>query len=170
MVPRLTDMGHELSRASLVMSLCAGLGVLGKLSFGWLGDKLPMRRLMLMIILVQFSGQLIMYLHESLWLFALGAALFGYGVGGVVPMHATIVGKTFGRERFGAVFGLMRPAMFPIQILGVPFAGWVFDLTGSYAIAFQVLLGLYMLAALAVTFYRSPERLARRAASAASLE
>ncbi len=168
MVPRLTDMGHELSRASLVMSLCAGLGVLGKLSFGWLGDKLPMRRLMLMIILVQFSGQLIMYLNETLWLFALGAALFGYGVGGVVPMHATIVGKSFGRERFGAVFGLMRPAMFPIQILGVPFAGWIFDATGSYALAFQVLLGLYMLAALAVTFYRSPERLARRAAEAAS--
>ena len=34
MVPRLTDMGHDLSLASLVMSLCAGLGVLGKLSFG----------------------------------------------------------------------------------------------------------------------------------------
>ncbi len=161
MVPRLTDMGHELARASLVMSLCAGLGVLGKLSFGWLGDKLPMRRIMLMIILIQFSGQLVMYLSETLWVFAVGAALFGYGVGGVVPMHGTIVGKTFGRERFGAVLGLMRPAMFPIQILGVPFAGWIYDVTGSYALAFQVLLGLYLLAAMAVGFYRSPAKLAR---------
>ncbi len=161
MVPRLTDMGHELARASLVMSLCAGFGVLGKLSFGWMGDKWPMRRLMLLIIVVQFAGQLMMYLTEDLLLFSLGAALFGYGVGGVVPMHGTIVGRTFGRERFGAVLGLMRPAMFPVQILGVPFAGWVFDTTGSYALAFEVLLGLYLLAAVTISLYRAPERLVR---------
>lgn len=157
MVPRLTDMGHELSLASLVMSLCAGLGIVGKLSFGWLGDKLPMRRVLLLVILVQFSGQFLMYHNEDLFWFAVGAALFGYGVGGVVPLHGAIVGKTFGRERFGAVLGLMRPAMFPIQILGVPFAGWVYDTTGSYAQAFQVLLFLYGFAACAVAFYRAPE-------------
>lgn len=157
MVPRLTDMGHALPLASLVMSLCAGLGVAGKLSFGWLGDKLPMRRIMLLVVTVQFTGQLIMFSSTELWWFALGAALFGYGVGGVVPMHGTIVGKTFGSERFGAVLGLMRPAMFPIQILGVPFAGWVFDTTGSYVLAFQIMFVLYAIAAVAVGFYRAPK-------------
>ena len=156
MVPRLTDMGHALALASLVMSLCAGLGVVGKLSFGWLGDRLPMRRILLFVILVQFSGQLIMFQSLELVWFALGAALFGYGVGGVVPLHGTIVGRTFGSERFGAVLGLMRPAMFPIQILGVPFAGWVFDTTGSYTQAFQVLFVLYGVAALVMLFYRAP--------------
>ena len=121
MVPRLTDLGHDLALASLVMSLCAGLGVLGKLSFGWLGDRLPMRRIMLLVILVQFTGQAVMFSYEALLYFAIGAALFGYGVGGVVPMHGTIVGKTFGRERFGAVLGLMRPAMFPHTDSGCAF-------------------------------------------------
>jgi MFS family permease len=155
MVPRLTDLGYSLSQASLVMSLCAGLGVVGKLSFGWLGDRLPIRRLMLFIIAVQFVGQLIMYKNDELVVFALGAALFGYGVGGVVPMHGTIVGKTFGRERFGAVLGTMRPAMFPIQIVGVPLAGWIFDVTGSYAIAFQIFLAFYLLAAGVVSLYKT---------------
>ena len=100
-----------------------------------------------------------MFLHDDLLWFAIGAALFGYGVGGVVPLHGIVVGKTFGRERFGAVLGLMRPAMFPVQILGVPFAGWVYDVTGSYALAFQILLGLYLLAAMAVGTYRAPDRL-----------
>ncbi len=159
MVPRLTDQGHDLGVASLVMSLCAGLGVLGKLSFGWLGDKLPMRRIMLLVIVVQFAGQFIMFTQADLYAFALGAALFGYGVGGVVPAHGTIIARTFGRERFGAVLGAMRPAMFPIQILGVPFAGWVYDTTGSYAQAFQALFVLYILAAVSIAFYRAPERL-----------
>ena len=157
MVPRLTDEGHSLQTASLVMSLCAALGVVGKLSFGWLGDRLSMRRVMFMVLAVQLCGQLIMYRFDTLWIFALGAALFGYGVGGVVPMHGIVVGKTFGRERFGAVLGLMRPFMFPIQIIGVPFAGWVFDTTGSYDLAFEVLLGLYLVAAASVLAYRRPD-------------
>ncbi len=157
MVPRITDLGHPLARASLVMSLCAGMGVFGKLSFGWLGDKLTVQTNMLIIIAVQFLGQLTMYLTTDLLLFAIGAALFGYGVGGVVPMQGTTVAKTFGRERFGAVLGAIRPAQFPITILGVPFAGWVFDTTGTYDLAFQVLLGVYVAAAVAFVFYRAPK-------------
>ena len=162
MVPRLTDQGHALSVASLVMSLCAGLGVLGKLSFGWLGDQFSLRRVMLLIVAVQFAGQLIMYQTTALGWFALGAALFGFGVGGVVPMHGIVVGRTFGRERFGAVLGLMRPAMFPVQILGVPFAGWIYDTTGSYAAAFQVFLVLYLVAAVILATYRPPRTLVTR--------
>ena len=158
MVPRVTDLGHSLSLASGVMAVCAGMGIVGKLSFGWLADRLPVRRVMLLILAIQFTGQLIMFLNEELIFFALGAAIFGYGVGGVVPMHGSVVGKTFGRERFGAVLGLMRPAMFPLQIAGVPFAGWVFDVTGSYDLAFQILLGLYFVGALAISAYRAPDR------------
>ena len=156
MVPRLTDMGHSLSLASLIMSLCAALGVVGKLTFGWLADKLPLRRVIILVIALQFIGQFIMYRNTDLTPFALGAALFGYGVGGVVPLHGIVVAKTFGREQFGAVLGLMRPAMFPIQILGVPFAGWVYDSTGSYALAFQILLIFYLFAAGAIATYKAP--------------
>jgi len=157
MVPRVTDLGHPLAQASYVMSLCAGLGVAGKLCFGYLGDRLGVRTNMWGVIAIQFCGQLMMYLNHDLLWFSLGAALFGFGVGGVVPMQATTVAKTFGRERFGAVLGLIRPAQFPIQILGVPFAGWVFDTTGSYDLSFQVFLGVYAVAAVAFVFYRKPE-------------
>lgn len=156
MIPRLTDFGYTLVEASLVMSMCAGFGVIGKLSFGWLSDRLSVRKVMAIVIFMQFTGQYLMFSSLDYVTFAIGASMFGYGVGGVVPMHGAVVGKTFGRDRFGAVLGLMRPAMFPIQILGVPFAGWIFDVTGSYDIAFQVFLGLYFLAALAVSFYRQP--------------
>ena len=158
MIPRLTDFGYTLVEASLVMSLCAGFGVVGKLSFGWLSDRLSVRKVMGIVIFMQFSGQYLMFSSLDYMTFAIGASMFGFGVGGVVPMHGAVVGKTFGRDRFGAVLGLMRPAMFPIQILGVPFAGWIFDVTGSYDVAFQVFLGLYLLAALAVSFYRQPAK------------
>ena len=160
MIPRLVHLGHSLVDAAGVMSLCAGLGVLGKLGFGWIADRQSVRRVVVMVIILQFTGQFLMYASDEFGVFSLGAAIFGLGVGGVVPMHGAIVGATFGRERFGAILGLMRPAMFPIQILGVPFAGWVYDVYQSYDPAFQVFLGLYLFAAITIAFYRAPEKMA----------
>ena len=160
MIPRLVDLGVSLGDAAKVMSVCAGVGVLGKLGFGWIADRQSLRRVVVLVIILQFTGQFLMYTNDGLALFTLGAAIFGLGVGGVVPMQGAIVGATFGRERFGAVLGLMRPAMFPIQIIGVPFAGWVFDVYGSYDPAFQVFLCLYVAAAVAISFYRAPPKVA----------
>ena len=110
------------------------------------------------IIVSQCIGQYLIFTSVDYVMICLGGALFGWGVGGVVRMHGAETGQTFGRERCGAVLGLMRPAMFPIQILGVPFAGWVFDVTGSYDLAFQAILVLYFVAALSLSLYRQPEK------------
>lgn len=157
MVPRLTDAGYSLQNASLVMSVCAGCGVLGKLSFGWFGDRWSVRKSLWLTIICQIIGQLAMFQENNLLVFASGAAFFGYGMGGVVPLQSIIVGKVFGRAQFGKALGLMRPAMFPIQIIGVPLAGWVFDTTGEYTPAFIIFVALYCLAALVVFAFRQPE-------------
>ena len=148
MVPRVTDTGVSLQAASLIMSLCAGLGIVGKLSFGWLVDRWRARSVIWFTIGCQLAGQIAMLQDQGLALFALGAALFGYGMGGVVPMQGALVAKVFGRARFGKALGLMRPAMFPVQIIGVPLAGGIYDVTGSYRMAFLLFIGLYLLAAL----------------------
>ena len=156
MVPRVTDTGVSLQLASLVMSLTAGLGIVGKLSFGWLVDRWNARRAIWFTVGSQLLGQVAMLQEGSLALFALGAAFFGFGMGGVVPMQGALVAKVFGRTRFGKALGLLRPAMFPLQIIGVPLAGWVFDATGSYRPAFVIFIGLYVAAALAALAFRDP--------------
>ena len=158
MVPRLTDAGISLATASLVMSFSAAFGILGKLSFGWFGDWWRGRTAIWFAIVGQIIGQIIMALTIDVWLFALGAAIFGYGMGGVVPLQGALVGKIFGRERFGKAMGAMRPAMLPLQILGVPLAGLIYDTTGSYDGAYILFLVFYGLAAIAAWFYVEPGR------------
>ena len=156
MIPRLEHLGYGLVFSAAVASLCAGAGFPGKLFFGWVSDKASIKVCMICVIAAQFVGQLLMYLSETTELFVVGATIFGFGVGGVVPMQGAIVGRTFGRSSFGSVLGIMRPAMFPIQIIGVPFAGLVFDEFGSYEIAFRVFLLLYLIAIVSICFYRRP--------------
>jgi MFS family permease len=157
MVPRLTDTGISLQQASLMISLCAGLGVAGKLSFGWFGDFWSARHAFWLAIASQFVGQCLMLVFTNqLEVFAVGAALFGFGMGGIVPLQGALIGRVFGSDRFGRALGLMRPAMFPIHMVGVPLAGWVFDVTGSYQPAFQAFLALYVLAAIVIVFFREP--------------
>ena len=47
--------------------------------------------------------------------------------------------------------------MVPFETLGIPFAGWVFDTTGSYHGAFVTFLGVYAAAALILVFLRVPK-------------
>lgn len=156
MVPRITDTGVSLQLASLVMSLTAAFGITGKLSFGWLVDRWNARNAIWFTVGCQLAGQTTMLLSHSLPVFAVGAALFGFGMGGVVPMQGALVAKVFGRTRFGKALGMLRPAMFPLQIVGVPLAGAVFDATGSYTPAFLIFIGLYIAAALAALAFRDP--------------
>ncbi|MGA0838429.1 MAG: MFS transporter [Pseudomonadales bacterium] len=154
MVPRLTDAGVSLTQASLMMSVCAGLGMLGKLSFGWLADWWRARRAIWFTIVCQVAGQLLMFRDHDPLIFALGAGIFGFGMGGAVPLQGAVVGRFFGRERFGKALGSLRPAMFPLQIVGVPLAGWIFDTTGSYQPAFITFVVIYLVAALLATQFR----------------
>jgi MFS family permease len=156
MVPRITDTGISLQTASLVMSLTAGLGIAGKLSFGWLMDRWSGRSAIWFTVACQLAGQLAMLQQDNLALFAVGAALFGYGMGGVVPMQGALIAKVFGRARFGKALGLLRPGMFPLQIVGVPLAGGIYDATGSYAPAFVTFIVLYCLTAALAMAFREP--------------
>ena len=73
-------------------------------------------------------------------------------------MQGAVVGAAFGRESFGRVLGAMRPPMSVIHLIGVPFAGWMYDVTGSYDPAFQVFLGLYVVTAIVVAGLRVETR------------
>ena len=126
--------------------------------YGILVDRWDVRHALWMGIGFQVSGQLVMLFVPGYWGFLAGACLFGFGMGGIVPMQSAIVGVVFGRASFGRVLGAMRPPMSVIQVLGVPFAGWMYDVTGDYQPAYLTFLGLYAAAALIVLGLKVPRR------------
>lgn len=158
MVPRITDEGYTLVAASFIASATAAFGIAGKLIYGSLIDRWDVRHALWMGIGFQVAGQLCMLFIPGYVGFLAGACLFGFGMGGIVPMQSAIVGVVFGRASFGRVLGAMRPPMSVLQVIGVPFAGWMYDSTGSYQPAYLTFLGLYAAAALIVLGLKVPRR------------
>jgi MFS family permease len=155
-VPHATDMGFRPLDAAFVLSAIAGMGVVGKVFFGLLVDRVDKRLAFWLAIGLQALGvSLIEGVRDYGPLLAAGA-VFGLGMGGVVPLWGSLIGAAFGRHAFGRVMGLMSPVMIPVQSFGIPFAGWVFDETGSYALAFRTFIGLYAAAALGLALLRLP--------------
>jgi len=79
-------------------------------------------------------------------------------MGGIMPLCGTLIGACFGRRSFGRVMGLMSPMLLPIQVLGVPFAGYVYDRFHSYDLAFTTFVGLYGFSIVTLLLLRVPAR------------
>ncbi len=156
-IPHATDIGYDPLSASYVLSTMAGCGVIGKVGFGWLADQMSKRAAFWLASGLQAIGTAGVLVATSYSALIAAAAVFGVGMGGLVPLWGALLGAAFGRASFGRVMGLMSPVMVPIQSAGIPFAGLVFDRNGSYEFAFAVFVGLYLASIAVLGFLRLPE-------------
>jgi MFS family permease len=131
-----TDLGFSDNQAAWILSLIAAGAAAGKLVFGWLAQPLGERGAFIAALALQALGTV--GLVTVPWFVGLigVAAVLGLGLGGVMPLTAALLARCFGRDSFGIVMGLLTPIMILFQSLGPPFAGWIFDTTGSYDTAF----------------------------------
>lgn len=150
MIPFVSDMGFSNQRAAYVLSLVAATGVFGKVLFGWVTDRLESRYGVWLAIVFMFIGVLVLRQASTYPVLLAGGAVFGFGMGGIVPLWGSLIGESFGRRSFGRVMGLMGPCMLPLQTMGVPYAGFIYDRTGSYETAFITFEGAFILAACAM--------------------
>jgi MFS family permease len=133
-MPYLSSIGISRSTSALVAGALPVASIVGRLSFGWLGDRLNKRRLAAVGFALIGLGLLSFGYVASggMWLLVLSIIFFSTGWGGNVTMRAALLREYFGRERFGTIHGLTIGIMTLGSIVGPPLAGWVFDEWHSY--------------------------------------
>ena len=75
-------------------------------------------------------------------------------MGATMPMTPVMRARYFGRQNFGVIAGISRFFNMPVAIIGPVAAGWIYDVTKSYEIAFimfAVLLAFSSLIMIAAT-------------------
>jgi len=133
-MPYLSSIGIARTTSSFIASSIPLISIAGRLSFGWLGDKLDKRRIttlgfaMLSLSMVCFGFSSAV----GIWLIIPFLILFGIGYGGPIPVMLTLLREHFGRARFGSILGIIIGGALLAGMIGAPLAGWVFDSFGSY--------------------------------------
>ena len=153
-VPALTDAGIPMTKAAFSIGLLTLVSVIGRLSFGYLGDYVTKRYLFMIAYVLTGMGLLVLMNAKTMGMVYLFIFLFGVGFGGTVPLMPAIRAEYFGVSALGKIQGFMNPVMMFAGAVGPIFAGSVFDATGSYRISFLVTGLLTFCAAIAMFFAR----------------
>jgi MFS family permease len=82
--------------------------------------------------------------------------IMSIGLGGSVPLMNILFSKTFSPVNFGKALGMAIPFMVPIQVIGGPLSGWLFDKFGNYDLAFSLNTGVCFIAFLFVFMLNVP--------------
>ncbi len=163
LVACLRERGWAAGSAAWVLAATAAVGVLGKLGFGTLLDRLGERRTIVWCFVLQALG-IALLLVPTGWATAAYVVVFGFAMGGHAPLYAALVGICFGRGHYGAILGWMMPLLISAQVLALPLVGAVRDQTGSYQIAFAALIVAYLLATLCIAALNAGAPVAARQA------
>lgn len=133
-MPYLSSVGIDRSQSSFVAGIIPVVSIVGRIGFGWLGDKIN-KRLITAWTFVMVSAGLLCFGFVSvgsMWLVVPFLVLFGIGSGGINSMRPLLVREYFGRSSFGTIFGLMLFISYVGAAAGPPIAGWVYDDWHSY--------------------------------------
>ena len=156
LIPFLVDRGIRPELAALALGSVATTSVLGRLGFGWLGDRWEKRYMIALLLVVMAISMLVIATTTRTWQIFLFVALYAPSYGGLAAMMHAIRGDYFGRRNFGTIMGMMSVVTTLGTIAGPLFAGYVFDVTGSYQQAFLVFAATTIIAVFLVLLARQP--------------
>jgi len=130
------DLGYGVARGAEMLSLMLGFGIVSRLGFGWISDRIGGVRTLLLGSGLQGVALLLFLPFDGLVSLYVISALFGLFQGGIVPSYAIIIREYFSPREAGMRVGTVLMASLFGMALGGWMSGVIFDLTGSYRAAF----------------------------------
>ena len=131
-----TDLGFGAARGAQMLSLMLACGIVSRLVFGLICDRIGGIRTLLLGSALQGVALLLFLPYDGLVPLFVISGLFGLFQGGIVPTYAIIVREYFPPQRASALVGAVILATLIGMALGGWLSGWIFDITGSYHAAF----------------------------------
>lgn len=132
------DSGH----AALLMSVLGIAASAGSLLWGGVADHFGPARALRGLAVAQAVLWAVEAHLTGLVALATLVAIMAICSGGVLSALCTLVVKMYGQEHFGTALGRVMLIVTPFNFLAAPAAGMLFDVTGSYTMAFYLMSAL----------------------------
>ena len=155
-VPYATDLRIDATLAALILTFMGGANILGKLLMPPIVTKIGGRFSLFLLFALQAITLFSLIGANSLWMFFLLSSLFGFGFGASSPIRMAMIAEFFGLKSVGTMIGVVELAWAAGAITGPIMAGYVFDVSGSYNIAFLTGGLLMFIGTVATCFLKKP--------------
>ena len=141
-----------------MLSLMLFGGVLSRIAFGLLSDRLGGVRTLLFGSALQCLGLAFFLPYDGLVSLYIVSLIFGLSQGGIVPSYALIVREYMPAKEAGARVGFVLMMTIWGMALGGWMSGWIYDVSGSYEMAFLngIVWNLINIGLVLALFYRKP--------------
>ncbi|MDO9524260.1 MAG: MFS transporter [Gemmobacter sp.] len=130
------DLGYGPAVGAEMLSLMLMGGVVSRLISGLVADRMGGVRTLLIGSALQCVALFLYLPFDGLVSLYIVSLVFGLAQGGIVPSYALIVREYMPAREAGARVGFVIMATILGMALGGWMTGWIYDLTGSYQMAF----------------------------------
>jgi predicted MFS family arabinose efflux permease len=136
--PHATDLEFSATTAANILATAGGVGVIGRLALGWAADRIGNRQAFIIGFALMAAALFCLIPATEMWALYLFAAVFGFAAAGCAVSESPLVAGLFGLRSHGLIMGVINIG-FCIGAAAGPFlAGYIFDVTSSYSMAFLV--------------------------------
>lgn len=165
-VAHVVDKGFSAGKGAIIFGLVGIMGAVGKILFGALSDRIGRTTAFAMGMGCAFLGvvSLMMLQPERGFVLYVYAVFFGLGYGSIAPIFPAHAADLFYGPHFGRIYGSLSIGGGLGGASGTWLSGKIFDLTGSYGIAFLIVLSAILF--IVLLFWLSASRRGHRRATA----
>ena len=152
-VPYAIGTGMSSIRAANILAVLGGMSIITTLVSGTLGDRIGNRKMIMIGFIMTIAAYSLLSVARADYMFFLAAVIFSLNWG-IASCESPLVAGLFGLKSHGTIFGVMGLSYTMGAAVGPFIAGYLFDITGSYTIAFAVCIALSILAIIALRIVR----------------
>jgi len=128
--------GISSARAVGIIVLLGAAGIAGRVLMGIFADRIGNKKAMVLSAGLMMLALFWLVMVKDLWMLSLGGLAFGFGHGGIATMESPIVANIFGMRSHGVILGLVFFLDTVGGAIGPFLAGYIYDMTRSYSLAF----------------------------------
>jgi len=156
LVPYAIDIGVTPTISALALGLLGGFSVPGRIISGFIADRVRWQKIMITSLFGLALLILLLSVLKAAWMLYCFVLFYGMFHGSRISAHVGILGEFFGMNSLGEIIGIsMAVAMFTGAF--APYlAGLIFDSTGSYFIAFMIVMMLLLGGGIIATVITKP--------------
>jgi len=154
-IPHTTDLAISAANAANILAIIGAMSVISRVVMGAVGDRISNKPAAITCFVLMLASLIWLLFAQELWMFYLFATIFGFAYGGYQPLISLLVADSFGLSSLGVILGALTGPIMAGAAVGPALAGKIFDVTGSYHLAFSLCAALSVVAIILASLLKS---------------